>query len=562
MYEILHYNRDISDLEIQQIEGYLAWKWGLQRSLPRSHPFFSASPYQTLSVPISRSIPLRMSSSTYFSPTAISGCQLWMDAADTSLITLSSGSNVSLWGDKSGLGNNLSNASGTTRTTTPGGYPSIFVNGGQMTTISNNTTTGNLSRSLFMITQTVGGTSRFGTGPHFGATPPNTYGHDLNVGGNGIFCPYVYTASDVFFTGANSNMYCLFSDYNSSTSILRGIINFSITDTKSTTLNTTASPWYLGLRPDGVGVSSAYVCEIILYNSSLSTEQRQQIEGYLAWKWGLQASLPPTHPNYTVPYVPFPFPTSIPKAAIRVWSPLRVSGSQLWLDGTDPAGTGTPPSSGATVSTWVDKATAKNATATGSPTYLTGGGINFNASPYFVNQTLSMNLSQRSIFIIMQETSRTDVAGVFPLIPTPNSGNDFQTTTGFSIETSSGLCFYGNNGGYSSFLGSSSLLVKGIYNDNMNGTTGSGFFNGTNATNVTANYTAGTCSGYGIGGRWIGGSMIGSYRLNGVVHEIIMFNAALTTAQRQEVEGYLAWKWGLRSNLPAGHPYINFPPSP
>jgi hypothetical protein len=216
------------------------------------------------------------------------------------------------------------------------------------------------------------------------------------------------------------------------------------------------------------------------------------------------------------------------------------------LDGADPAGTGTPPASGATVSTWNDKSgNGKNATATGTPTYLTGGGVNFNGSSYFLNQTFTMNISQRSIFIVMQETSHTDVAGVFPLIPTPNSGNDFQSTTGLSIETSGGLCFYGNNGGYISFLGSSSLLVKGIYNDNMNGTTGSGFFNGTNATNETANYTAGTCSGYGIGGRWIGGSMIGSYRLNGVVHEILVYNSALTTSQRQQVEGYLAHKWGL-----------------
>ena len=241
--------------------------------------------------------------------------------------------------------------------------------------------------------------------------------------------------------------------------------------------------------------------------------------------------------------------------------PLSIAGCQLWLDAADPYGTGAIPSNGSSLLTWNDKSgNGKNAAATGTPTYLTGGGVNFNASPYFLNQNFSQNLSQRSIFIVMQETSRTDVAGVFPLIPTPNSGNDFQTTTGFSIETSSGLCFYGNNGGYASFLGSSSLLVKGIYNDNMNGTTGSGFFNGTNATNVTANYTAGTCSGYGIGGRWIGGSIFGSYRLNGVIYEILFFNTPLITAQRQIIEGYLAWKWGLKNSLPSTHPYSSVSP--
>lgn len=44
MYEILHYNRDISDLEIQQVEGYLAWKWGLRSNLPTTHPYYNFPP--------------------------------------------------------------------------------------------------------------------------------------------------------------------------------------------------------------------------------------------------------------------------------------------------------------------------------------------------------------------------------------------------------------------------------------------------------------------------------------------------------------------------------------
>lgn len=42
--------------------------------------------------------------------------------------------------------------------------------------------------------------------------------------------------------------------------------------------------------------------------------------------------------------------------------------------------------------------------------------------------------------------------------------------------------------------------------------------------------------------------------------EILVFNASLTTFQRQQVEGYLAWKWNLQSNLPASHPFKNAPP--
>ena len=233
--------------------------------------------------------------------------------------------------------------------------------------------------------------------------------------------------------------------------------------------------------------------------------------------------------------------------------PTSVAGCALWLDGKDPAGTGTPPSTGATVSTWVDKASGKNGAATGSPTYVAGGGINFNGAAYFLNQAFSQNLSQRSIFIIMQETTRSTVYGVFPLIPTPSSGIDYQTTTGLSIETSNGLRFYANGGSYQSDIGNASLLVKAIYNDNMNGTTGSGYLNGTNVTNMTAGYTAGTCSGYGIAGRWLG-SMSTSYSLNGVIYEILFFNTPLSIGNRQTIEGYLAQKWGLTASLPANHP--------
>jgi hypothetical protein len=44
------------------------------------------------------------------------------------------------------------------------------------------------------------------------------------------------------------------------------------------------------------------------------------------------------------------------------------------------------------------------------------------------------------------------------------------------------------------------------------------------------------------------------------VAEIILYNSQVTTQQVQTIEGYLAWKWGLQGNLPAGHPYKNSPP--
>ena len=38
------------------------------------------------------------------------------------------------------------------------------------------------------------------------------------------------------------------------------------------------------------------ICEVIAFNTKLSDENRQKVEGYLAHKWGLVSDLPPSHP--------------------------------------------------------------------------------------------------------------------------------------------------------------------------------------------------------------------------------------------------------------------------
>jgi hypothetical protein len=42
--------------------------------------------------------------------------------------------------------------------------------------------------------------------------------------------------------------------------------------------------------------------------------------------------------------------------------------------------------------------------------------------------------------------------------------------------------------------------------------------------------------------------------------ESIIFQSILSVADRERVEGYLVWKWGLRNLLPAEHPYKNAAP--
>jgi hypothetical protein len=337
--------------------------------------------------------------------------------------------------------------------------------------------------------------------------------------------------------------------------------NGTQTTSNTTTVNyLTIANQPLDMGHWNVGFLNGYILESVVYNRILTLDEYQQVEGYMAQKWGFTGSLPaghrglgPTLYRWKQQIVRLPY--------YNFFSPKSISGLTLWLDGRDPAGTGTAPSVGETVSTWIDKSiSAKNATAGGTPTYVSGGGINFNGSSWFSNLSFAQNLSQRSIFIIMQETTRPGTTGVFPLIPDPSSGLDYATTNGLTIETTNGLRFYGNSGGYQSDMGNSSLLVKAIYNDNMNVRAGTGFLNGNAATTVTATYTAGTCSGYGVGSRWNGASGISaSGALNGVIFEIMYFNSPLGLSDRRNIEGYLAQKWGLTGSLVAGHPSLTLP---
>jgi hypothetical protein len=79
---------------------------------------------------------------------------------------------------------------------------------------------------------------------------------------------------------------------------------------------------------------------------------------------------------------------------------------------------------------------------------------------------------------------------------------------------------------------------------------------------VEGNALAATSGNFAISTYGLANQASGSPEtLNGNIAEVIVYTTSLTTTQRQQVEGYLAWKWGLQANLPAStHPYRTFKP--
>lgn len=244
------------------------------------------------------------------------------------------------------------------------------------------------------------------------------------------------------------------------------------------------------------------------------------------------------------------------------FTPTQISGCQLWLDAS--TAENFTFSSTSNISSWLDRSGSNNNfTAFNTPTHdATNKRVRFTSASteYMSNATMNYNLSQRTIFIVMEEITNSIACGILSFVPNPNTGNDYMTTNGMTVEGNNGMRFYMNNGGYASDIGGPNPLSKKIFCDRMATTTGAGYVNGSNLTNVTANFTAGTSVGMLIGARW-GGSSVATPYLNGYVYEILLFNVALSASDRQAIEGYLAWKWSLNSSLISSSPYKNRPPS-
>ena len=82
---------------------------------------------------------------------------------------------------------------------------------------------------------------------------------------------------------------------------------------------------------------------------------------------------------------------------------------------------------------------------------------------------------------------------------------------------------------------------------------------GQNASFQTSGNTSNTATGSNntcIGAQ----STSNNSGFDGDIAEIVVTHNALSTADREKLEGYLAHKWALTGNLPSGHPYKTSPP--
>lgn len=249
---------------------------------------------------------------------------------------------------------------------------------------------------------------------------------------------------------------------------------------------------------------------------------------------------------------------------MALWTPADTT-EALWLDGADST---TVTLSGTAVTQWNDKSGngrhVSQSTSTARPAYLTAGFsgkncLDFDGGDFLSRSTGVTTGTYTGAFNVYYVASRDSSPNgcliterVSSLVGTSQWGSDvglyFISSDGANTASNHriGLADFNN-------LSTGGGLVSHFHSP------GSRDLLWLNGTSVTV--LAGTASNItGSAGLRIGTREFGGFSWDGKICEIIVVTTSQTTAQRQQFEGYLAWKWGLQGSLPNDHPYKNGPP--
>lgn len=112
------------------------------------------------------------------------------------------------------------------------------------------------------------------------------YGNDMDYNSVPAYVPgsEPYRLWDFVFTNPNRN------------TLLNG------TSVRNDTNARPLQSWLNGnIGGNNIGFYNGSIREILFYNKALSLNNQQRVEGYLAWKWGLQANLPNSNPYKNAP---------------------------------------------------------------------------------------------------------------------------------------------------------------------------------------------------------------------------------------------------------------------
>lgn len=231
---------------------------------------------------------------TAFNPTLYGTLALWLDAADSSTVTLSS-TTVTQWRDKSVNGNNAAPVGSPVFASTGlNGKPSILLNGtstGFRGAIAN---TGTVCTAFVVATLNTSTATNGRLVSLVGAT-----GTDYNNAS--YLVPLLRDVNNRGIQGYYNNLplsQLAVSAYDTpfyATSVADGTNLTNYVNGTAGTPGAMSMPGSFAITKYAVGIQpntngdywKGYVSEVLIYNSALSTPNRQLVETYLATKWGI-----------------------------------------------------------------------------------------------------------------------------------------------------------------------------------------------------------------------------------------------------------------------------------
>ena len=256
------------------------------------------------------------------------------------------------------------------------------------------------------------------------------------------------------------------------------------------------------------------------------------------------------------------------------WTPADLGSSlSLWLDADD---ANTITLNGSTVSQWDDKSGnanhVSNATASTQPDYLATGwngqptvsftksGLEFLFKQNVANFSASGDFTIASAFEFLETTNNWDMIAGWRSTANTASGAGAPILQG--MRTNQEIGFHNTDKvdtrikvNVTTRLGKKIATISrsgGTAGNNGAATvTSTGFSQTTYQTDATQTWGSDPATGFQIGGRQQGATDYGDKYIS----EVVCCNTKLSTIDRQKLEGYLAWKWGLEADLPADHPH-------
>lgn len=243
-------------------------------------------------------------------PTSQSGLMTWIDAEDSSTITLN-GATVSAWADKTAAARNLAQATTanqpTYNATAINSKPAVVFDGIDdfMAASSNIDLSGNVLFSIVGIMAHAitnirvfvsWGASTTGNGYHLmrdssGASNWTGFANNTQIG---TYTPTSVTTPYIFSTVRTSTSTGTWAAHQNGSAL-------TVTAGNSGAVNVTNGPLNIGRFAPGGSNANVTIGELMIISGQITDSNRQILEGYLAWKWALEGSLPASHPYKNTP---------------------------------------------------------------------------------------------------------------------------------------------------------------------------------------------------------------------------------------------------------------------